>query len=228
MYLPVVTSSMAKHNFKVVKGDNMAYIYCIKNTINNKVYIGQTIRTVNQRFKQHINDARNNRCNSKLHRAITKYGEECFYPIILEECDEDIIDEREKYYIQLYDSVKNGYNISYGGEGRALVDLKQLEELYLQGKDFTTIANITGHTINTVSERLRGAGYKTRTKPHNLDKGKSIEFQGKCFSSITTLAKYLQANVEEFKDKEIPTIIKGISKNSKRGTKYCGYYFHRL
>ena len=206
----------------------MAYIYCIKNNINDKVYIGKTTHTVNKRFKQHIDNAYNNRCNSKLHRAIVKYGKEHFYPITLEECNESIVDEREKYYIQLYDSVKNGYNICYGGEGKPLVDLKELEELYLQGKNFTTIANITGHTINTVSEKLRGAGYETRTEPHNLDKGKLIEFQGQCFSSITTLAKYLQANVEEFKDKKVSTIIKGVSKNSKRGTKYCGYIFKRL
>lgn len=208
----------------------MAYIYCIKNSVNDKVYIGKTTHTVNQRFQQHIINAYNynNEYNSKLYRAIIKYGKEYFYPIVLEECDEEIVDEREQYYIQLYDSVKNGYNICYGGEGRPIIDLKQLEKLYLEGYNFTTIANMTGHTINAVSERLRGAGYETRTEPHNLDKGKLIEFQGQRFSSITTLAKYLQANIEEFKDKKVSTIIKGISKNSKRGTKYCGYIFKRL
>ena len=35
-------------------------------------------------------------------------------------------------------------------------------------------------------------------------------------------------HIDVFKDKEISTIIKGISKNSKRGTKYCGYDFRRL
>ena len=62
----------------------------------------------------------------------------------------------------------------------------------------------------------------------NYGKGKAISFNGQIFESLTLLAKYLKENVEVFKDKEEITIIKGISKNSKRGTKYCGYEFHRL
>lgn len=30
------------------------YIYIIKNKINEKVYIGQTLRSVEERFKQHM------------------------------------------------------------------------------------------------------------------------------------------------------------------------------
>ena len=96
----------------------MAYIYCIKNSINDKVYIGKTTHTVNQRFQQHISNAHNynDRYNSKLYRAIIKYGKEYFYPIVLEECDDKIVDEREQYYIQLYDSVKNSGKVStYSG-----------------------------------------------------------------------------------------------------------------
>ena len=112
----------------------MAFIYCIKNDINDKVYIGKTVYTVNQRFKRHLQDARNYKCNSKLHRAILKYGEEHFYPIMIEKCSDKEASDKEKYYIQLYDSVKNGYNISYGGEGESQVDFQEIEQLFLQGK----------------------------------------------------------------------------------------------
>lgn len=211
----------------------MAFIYCIKNDINNKVYIGKTVYTINQRFKRHLQDARNHKCNSKLHRAILKYGEEHFYPIMIEECSDEEAFDKEKYYIQLYDSVKNGYNISYGGEGESQVDFQEIEQLFLQGKYIKEIAKITGHTTKTISNRLKAAGYiiPSTTKgmtPINKGEGVHIQFQNLEFNSLTTLAEYLKENVDVFKDKEIITIIKGISKNSKRGTKYCGYYFHRL
>ena len=211
----------------------MAYIYCIKNDINDKPYIGKTIHTVENRFKEHIKDAYNYKCNSKLHRAILKYGEEHFYSLILEECSEEESGEREKYYIQLYDSVKNGYNISYGGEGESQVDFNTIEELFLQGYNFTEIAKQTNHTRKTISNRLRAAGYESQIggkgkHSGNYNKGKTVIFNGQRFESLTLLAKYLKENIDIFKDKEISTIIKGISKNSKRGTKYCGYDFHRL
>lgn len=211
----------------------MAFIYCIKNDINNKVYIGKTVYTINQRFKRHLQDARNHKCNSKLHRAILKYGEEHFYPIMIEECSDEEAFDKEKYYIQLYDSVKNGYNISYGGEGESQVDFQEIEQLFLQGKYIKEIAKVTGHTTKTISSRLKAAGYNipSTTKgmtPTNKGEGVHIQFQNLEFNSLTTLAEYLKENVDVFKNKEIITIIKGISKNSKRGTKYCGYYFHRL
>lgn len=206
----------------------MAFVYCIKNDINDKVYIGKTVYTINQRFKRHLQDARNHKCNSKLHRAILKYGEEHFYPIMIEECSDEEAFEKEKYYIQLYDSVKNGYNISYGGEGESQVDFQEIEQLFLQGKYVTEIAKITGHTMKTISNRLKAAGYTIASNTANKGGGVHIQFQNLEFDSLTTLAEYLKENVNVFRDKEISTIIKGISKNSKRGTKYCGYYFHRL
>ena len=211
----------------------MAYIYCIKNDVNNKLYIGKTIYTIEQRFKQHIRDAHNHKCNSKLHRAILKYGEEHFYPILIEECLDEEAYEKEKYYIQFYNSVENGYNITYGGEGESQVNFQEIEALFLQGKYIKDIAEITGHTTKTISNRLKSAGYEIPSTqngmiPANKGIGIRIEFQGLEFNSLTTLAEYLKENINIFKDKKIATIIKGVSKNSKRGTKYCGYYFHRL
>lgn len=211
----------------------MAYIYCIKNDVNDKFYIGKTIYAIEYRFKQHIRDAYNHKCNSKLHKAILKYGEEHFYIVLLEECLEEQAGEREKYYIQLYDSVKNGYNISYGGDGESQVDFNEIEKLFLQGYNFKEIAERTGHTQKTIASRLKAVGYESKIgglgkHSGNYGKGKAISFNGQIFESLTLLAKYLKENVEVFKDKEEITIIKGISKNSKRGTKYCGYEFHRL
>ena len=60
------------------------WIYKITNIQNNKCYIGQTIRPIEQRFHRHINDAMNNILNTHFARAIRKYGKENF---IIEEID---------------------------------------------------------------------------------------------------------------------------------------------
>ena len=60
------------------------WIYKITNIQNNKVYIGQTIRPINQRFHRHLNDA----------TAQTQ----------------DELNQKEQYWIRFYNSVEEGYN----------------------------------------------------------------------------------------------------------------------
>lgn len=87
------------------------WIYKITNTVNNKVYIGQSIRPIEQRFKRHINDALNHVKDTHFCRAICKYGKDSF---IVEEIDtaesQEELSKKEQYWIQYYDSVNNGYN----------------------------------------------------------------------------------------------------------------------
>lgn len=77
------------------------WIYKITNIQNNKVYIGQTIRPIHDRFNRHINDAINNIIDTHFARAIRKYGKENF---IIEEIDtattQEELTEKEKYWIQ--------------------------------------------------------------------------------------------------------------------------------
>ena len=87
------------------------WIYKITNIQNNKVYIGQTIRPIEQRFKRHLNDALNNILDTHFARAIRKYGKESF---IIEQIDtaqtQDELNQKEQYWIRYYNSVKEGYN----------------------------------------------------------------------------------------------------------------------
>ena len=94
------------------------YIYIIKNTINDKVYIGQTSRTIQARFQQHINAAlRDETGGMIIYNAIRKYGANKFYVEELECVDTDLLNEREKYWIQYYNSLTpNGYNVREGGD----------------------------------------------------------------------------------------------------------------
>ena len=87
------------------------YIYKITNKANGKVYIGQSIRPIEQRFQRHINDVVNNILDTHFARAIRKYGKENFYIELIETCDNQTeLNLREQYWIRKYDSINNGYN----------------------------------------------------------------------------------------------------------------------
>lgn len=53
-----------------------------------------------------------------IKRAIIKYGKENFVIEPLEKCGSTLLNEREKYYISYFDSYRNGYNSTEGGQGR--------------------------------------------------------------------------------------------------------------
>lgn len=90
-------------------------IYKIVNKINNKIYIGQTIRSLEDRWYYHTYDALTVKCSTKIGRAIRKYGVNSFTVETIEETEE--LDKREMYWIAFYVSDKKGYNIKSGGSG---------------------------------------------------------------------------------------------------------------
>ena len=100
----------------------MGIIYCFTNLVNNKKYIGQSIRNDNTRYNNHMSAMKyehNNEYNSPLHRAMRKYGIENFsYDILVQNIDDiELLNQLEVYYIQKNNSlVPNGYNIRVGGK----------------------------------------------------------------------------------------------------------------
>lgn len=94
----------------------MKAIYKITNKINNKIYIGQSNNPM-QRWKSHKSHANigDDIGKSAIHDAMRKYGIDNFEFSIIGWYDD--YNEREKYYIQYFNSlVPNGYNIMQGGE----------------------------------------------------------------------------------------------------------------
>lgn len=96
-------------------------IYKITNLVNGKIYVGKTALTLEERFSAHWNDAKSNHTNQILHHAMRKYGIENFIIELIEECNLDVINEREMYWIKTLDSrwgySNKGYNMTDGGEG---------------------------------------------------------------------------------------------------------------
>lgn len=94
-------------------------IYMVVNLINNKKYIGQS-KNIKKRFQSHhLVDYKNkNNCNynTKFYQALRKYGIDSFEVIILKLCEEKELDDLEIKYIKEFDTFKNGYNSTEGGQ----------------------------------------------------------------------------------------------------------------
>lgn len=87
------------------------------NKITGMSYIGQTVDFKNRKSR-HIKDAfrQREKDTSVFHKSILIHGAESFDWKILEECSKDKLDDRERYWIQYYDTYNNGYNMTLGGE----------------------------------------------------------------------------------------------------------------
>lgn len=86
-------------------------IYKITNKQNGKIYIGQTIGTLKDRWNRHQNDALNNILDTHFARAIRYYGPEAFTTEIIDTAEtQEELTEKEYYWIHYYNALENGYN----------------------------------------------------------------------------------------------------------------------
>lgn len=89
-------------------------IYKAENIINGKVYIGQTIRTLEERKQQHLLNAKKGK-GYKFQEALRYWGADIFKWTILEEVNTvQQLNEKENYWIEYYKSYENGYNLTQG------------------------------------------------------------------------------------------------------------------
>lgn len=102
------------------------FLYEIRNIINNKIYIGQTIQSnVELRWKDHRNKLNNNEhCNRHLQCAWNRYGKSSFkFSILAEYSSAEELNKAEINTIQNTQSYirRYGYNLTMGGEGASHV-----------------------------------------------------------------------------------------------------------
>ena len=96
----------------------MTGIYKITNLITNMSYIGQSLN-IEKRWNEEKRRAflKNDKSyNYPLSKAFRKYGLKNFSFEILEECSQDLLNEKEKFYISKYNTFYNGYNQTLGGD----------------------------------------------------------------------------------------------------------------
>ena len=151
----------------------MGYIYKITNTLNDKVYIGQTIKTVQKRFTQHKNNSNKEYFSQiVLYKAFNKYGIENFICEEIEEVPNDKLDEREKYWIEYYNSYFNGYNSTLGGRTTQLYnwDTDDIIEKYMILKSARAVAKEIGCDHSTIDRILNENGVKRFTPSQQQSK----------------------------------------------------------
>lgn len=105
-------------------------IYRVKNKENNKVYIGQTIRSICERWNGHCSSAKRG-ANNLFHNAISKYGKDAFIVEELAKADnQDQLDQLEKFYIEINNSLHpNGYNLKTGGSNGVIYSDESKEKM---------------------------------------------------------------------------------------------------
>lgn len=137
----------------------MGYIYKIVNTVNDKVYIGKTQRTIQERWRDHIKDSWNSKYQHRpLYRAFKKYGINSFSIEIIEECENEKLNDKEKFWIKQYNSYHNGYNATLGGDGGhcgELINRQQINNLWNKGLSIKQICDQTHHERHQIAIILK-------------------------------------------------------------------------
>lgn len=209
----------------------MAYIYKITNIKNDKCYIGKTLKTISERWKEHCKDyLRRDEEKRPLYSAMKKYGIENFKIEEIEQCNENIVNDREKYWIEYYGSFKNGYNATIGGDGKAYIDRELVIKTYEKIQNIKKTAQILNIDAGNLSNILKENNIRILTSQEvsinqfgkciaMLDKNDNVL---KTFSCLSDAARY----INEIKNTK--SIIKGMAvhirqvANGQRKTAY-GY-----
>lgn len=152
-------------------------IYLLKNNHNEKVYVGRTVQSVDNRFKQHLKLLESNK-KQAIYKAIKEIGKENFSYEVLETgiMTYEKLNELEEMYITKHNSIfPNGYNLCPGGvKWRRLPKLTESQESDIVGKyviegkstrAISDIYNVSHHTINNV---LKKNDVQIRKKACNL------------------------------------------------------------
>ena len=185
-------------------------IYLITNLAKtkNNLYVGQTKFPIEQRFEEHWYEAQHittKHYDTVLHKAMCKYGRENFKIELLEDnLTEDQVDNREIYYIELYDSFNHGYNMTKGGQGIHGYTHTEQTKLVLSKRSLATWDDLRDNPEKLaarnqkISENLKGIERSIETKQKlsqiaSQRTGEKNAFYGKQHS-VETKAKIGSAN----------------------------------
>ena len=200
----------------------MCGIYKITNQLNGKVYIGQS-NDIQRRWKEHKRPSKFLPSKTKLYEAFKEYGIENFSFEVLEECEEEQLNEKEKYYINKYNSIENGYNMSMKDNYISKLNKDIAEEiqerikntddtLYQIAEDFNVshalvIQIMIGEAWNNKKYsyplREEGINYKINKCPHC---GTIIGLRSK--TCVECFQKYYNTKINNFDRNYIKSIVK--------------------
>ena len=137
-------------------------VYIIKNKINNKVYVGQTMQSLHDRFQQHVYCSQKDNFNSKIHSAMRELGIHNFYIELIRECDITDLNKYEQLYVEYYDSINNGYNTLYPQHSRKEPLVHDYEDklidMYMCNYSYAVIAKNLNISLNHVNDIISKYG----------------------------------------------------------------------
>ena len=174
-------------------------IYCIKNIINNKEYVGLTTRPLEKRWKQHIYESNKQdswEWNTPLGNAIKKYGKDSFQVFVLEECSSET--ELKQKEIQLIKerkslSTETGYNLTLGGDGRLGYKLSEETKRKIGEGNIGKVMSNEAKEKMSVAAKKRSVGKLSPMdgKKHTDDALKKISesSKGRIFSEESIIKK---------------------------------------
>ena len=203
------------------------FIYKISNDINDKVYIGKTLSSIEKRFAEHIKDSdKETKENRPLYRAMRKYGIDKFHIEEIGSYPLAELSQQEQYWIQFFHSYENGYNATLGGDGKQLYDYDAIVQGFLSGKLVRELANEFECCTDTISAALKLANIDSAANSTKyIKKGlvaKTLEGEiVQEFESRIQAVVWLQAN-NYTKSTDIDNISATIGRaaNKKRKTAY--------
>lgn len=153
---------------------------------NRIVYVGQTSFSMEHRFAQHLNDCRSNKIakDKKLYVAMRNFGISNFRPVFITETDNPDFDERQ--YIGLYDTYRNGFNMTIGGQGKERINKSAVIKQYNSGLSIRQVAKSNKCSTDAVSNILSDAGITAEERQRNGHK-----FLNKKVSQFSLDGKYI-------------------------------------
>lgn len=192
----------------------LIYKYTSKTT--SKSYIGKALHSnIERRKLRHKYD----KINTHFYRARDKYGYDDFHFSIIEDnISEHILSEREVYWISFYDSFRNGYNSTLGGDGgntyikrtkAEMIETKAKISKANKGKNNGQSVDITLYNIlskdikhfDTLTDASRYLGL-TRKSVYRILYNKHITKKGWCLynegvQTIESIADYKKLIIGE-------------------------------
>ena len=139
-------------------------VYKITNQINDKVYIGQTIRSLSERWSQHLRDSE--KLDYPLYRAMSKYGKENFnIKAIYKTNNIEDLNKKEGELISTFKSTNRdfGYNVLSGGNNWKMPqEMKDKISKALTGKKFKS--NISKEEKSSIAKKNGAKAYSTKEK----------------------------------------------------------------
>ena len=214
-----------------MKEELTVLIYKITNTINNKCYIGQTIKSAEERWKEHkrsININHPNCINKTLYKAMRKYGIENFTFEVLQDNIEtyEQLDKAEIYWINYYNSFVKGYNETFGGQRyHKILPNKEIIEDYYKTRSARKTALKFGINNNTVDDILNSNNIPRFTFRQAAGQRIAISKDNfyKEFDSVKDCAEWFVEN-KICKTTKVESVRTSL-KNARRGNGYYYGYF---